>query len=90
VRRRPPGDDDTPPLLPEECLDLHQALSAAILGSALVNGAAARRGRLRVGNVADLVLLDGDPFRVPDASGIGVDATVLAGAVVHTAGKGEM
>lgn len=81
VRRRPPGVDDVAPLLPAESIDLHAALTAFTLGSARVNRVA--RGRLGLGNVADLVLLERDPFVMGDPAGVEVSMTVLAGVVVH-------
>lgn len=82
VRRKPPRDDGPPALLPGEGLTLDQALSAFTLGSALIQGSAGHRGRVRVGNVADLVLLDQDPFTVPDPAGTKVDMTMAAGRIV--------
>lgn len=82
VRRKPPGDDGPPTFQPSERLSLDQALAGFTLGSAVINGEARRRGRIRVGNVADLVLLDRDPFAVSDPAGIGVELTMSAGHVV--------
>ena len=82
VRRKPPGDDAAPTFQPRERLSLDQALAGFTLGSAEINGEARRRGRIRLGNVADLVLLDRDPFAVPDPAGIGVELTMSAGHVV--------
>jgi predicted amidohydrolase YtcJ len=82
VRRLPPGDDGPPILEPRERLSLDQALTGFTLGSSVINGDARRRGRVRVGNVADLVLLDRDPFASPDPAGIKVQMTMSAGLVV--------
>lgn len=82
IRRRPPGDDGPPMLTPDERLTLDQALVAFTLGSATINGTARRTGRIRVGNVADLVVLDRDPFTVDDPAGIAVEVTVASGAFV--------
>lgn len=89
TRRRPPGDDAPPPLGPGEALSLDEALTAATLGSARVNGVGRRRGRIRIGNVADLAILERDPFLVRDVAGIGVGTTVLGGTIVRRVGEGE-
>jgi predicted amidohydrolase YtcJ len=67
---------------PAERLTVEQALRAYTRGSAEATGSDARRGRVAVGQVADLVMLDRDPFEVP-ASGladIAVEMTLLGGA----------
>lgn len=68
------------PFLPEQALDLTAALAAYTRHSAWLNHAD-DRGVLRPGAVADLAVLDADPFRLP-ALGIGtvrVRSTWLAG-----------
>ena len=82
VRRRPPGDDGPDILMPGERLTIDQALTAFTVGSATVNGSADRTGRIRLGNVADLVLLERDPFTAGDPAGIGVEVTMASGEVV--------
>ncbi|MRH90239.1 amidohydrolase family protein [Nocardia sp. SYP-A9097] len=82
VNRRHPGSDK-PPLLPEQRLDLMTALAAYTAGSAYVN----RRddtGTLRVGALADLVVLDRDPFEHPlsDIADTEVAQTYVGGARV--------
>ena len=82
IRRRPPGDDRPEILMPDERLSLHEALSAFTVGSATINGTAGRTARIRLGNVADLVLLERDPFTTSDPAGIGVEVTMTSGQVV--------
>lgn len=82
IRRRPPGDDRPEILMPNERMSLDQALSAFTAGSATINGTAGRTGRIRLGNVADLVLLERDPFATSDPAGIGVEVTMASGQVV--------
>ena len=53
-------------LLPEQGLSLSAALTAATLGSARANGCH-EAGVIDVGCVADLVVLDRDPFQAPAA-----------------------
>ncbi|WP_330180790.1 amidohydrolase [Nocardia sp. NBC_01503] len=76
-------DSDEPPLLPEQRLDLMTALAAYTAGSAYVN----RRddtGTLRVGALADLVVLDRDPFehRPSEIAETQVDQTYVGGVRV--------
>jgi predicted amidohydrolase YtcJ len=75
------GDD---PFLPEQALDLATAFSAYTAGSAWVNHRD-DAGVLRPGAVADLVVLDRDPFASPVAE-IGaarVSSTWVGGRAVH-------
>jgi predicted amidohydrolase YtcJ len=55
------------PFLPEQALDLTTAFAAYTAGSAWINGRDRRDGAgvLAPGNVADLVVLDRDPFVGP-------------------------
>lgn len=67
VNRMLPVDDpdyNPRPFLPEQSLDLATALSAYTSGSGRINGVAGR-GVVRVGAVADLAVVDRDPFRMP-------------------------
>ena len=73
------------PLLPEQALDLTTAFSAYTRGSAWVNHRD-DAGLIEPGAVADLVVLDRDPFDGPAAE-IGaarVASTWVAGELVHT------
>jgi len=63
VNRVAPGGEDEP-LIPEEQLTLSAALSAYTAGTARINHAD-QSGRIAVGLLADLVLLDRDPFAGP-------------------------
>ncbi|WP_406412178.1 amidohydrolase [Streptomyces sp. NBC_01614] len=56
-----PGDGDTPVFLPGERIGLAEALSAYTAGSAYVNHLD-DTGEVRTGALADLVVLDRDPF----------------------------
>ncbi|MEV6234520.1 amidohydrolase [Saccharopolyspora shandongensis] len=84
VNRREPDTDDAP-FLPEQALDLVDALAAYTAGSAWVNHVDGETGTVEVGKAADLVVLDRDPFSLPPAE-IGqcrVDLTMVDGVVVH-------
>ena len=62
-----PGRAGRDPFLPEQALDLTTAFAAYTSGSAWVNGRDGRDGAgvLRPGAVADVVVLDRDPFAGP-------------------------
>ncbi|MER7013748.1 amidohydrolase [Saccharopolyspora sp. NPDC000359] len=87
VNRSEPGTDD-PPFLPEQSLDLVDALAAYTAGSAWVNHADRGTGTVEVGKAADLVVLDRDPFSLPPREiwRCAVDLTMVDGAVVHQRG----
>jgi predicted amidohydrolase YtcJ len=75
------------PLSPRNRLDLGTALTAYTTGSAWVNGLDDRTGRLSAGLLADLAVLDRDPFAHPPGE-IGtarVVTTYLAGETVFRA-----
>ncbi|MFJ3699346.1 amidohydrolase [Streptomyces sp. NPDC090052] len=76
--------EDRPPFLPEQRLDLGTALAAYTAGSAYVNGLDGG-GTIRVGALADLAVLDRDPFAGPpeEIGGTGVALTYVGGERVH-------
>jgi predicted amidohydrolase YtcJ len=65
---------------PHEALDLQAALEALTVTPAWLAGDADRRGRLRPGMLADLVILDRDPF--DDLAGAVVADTYLGGRTI--------
>ncbi len=69
--------DGREPWRPDQVVTRQQALAASTRG----------RTRLRVGDVADIAVLDSDPFRVCDATfeRMPVAATLLAGRATHGA-----
>ncbi|BCJ43424.1 hypothetical protein GCM10010168_42660 [Actinoplanes ianthinogenes] len=67
VNRQVPGADDDRVFLPEQRLDLGTALAAYTAGSGYLNHRD-DSGVVRTGNVADLVVLDRDPFDGPAAA----------------------
>ncbi len=83
VRRTSPGSD-LAPLLPGQAIDVRTALSAYTAGSARTNHLD-DGGRVVVGALADLVVLDRDVTAVPasEISGVRVDLTLVAGEPVH-------
>ncbi len=60
------GEPEHPVFLPEQRIDLATALTAYTAGSAYVNGLE-HTGTIGVGALADLVVLDRDPFAGPPA-----------------------
>ncbi len=76
---------EKPPFLPDERIDLDDALAAFTLGSAWVNHLDGEVGSIEVGKAADLVVLDRDLFDRA-AGEIGearVVATFIDGVAVH-------
>jgi predicted amidohydrolase YtcJ len=72
------------PFLPEQALDLAEALAAYTIGSAYVNHLDDETGTIEPGKLADLVVLDRDPFAHPaaDIGSTGVLATYVQGDAV--------
>ncbi|MGZ6734895.1 MAG: amidohydrolase [Nocardioides sp.] len=75
------------PLLPEQALPLERAWTAYTAGSAWVNHLDHETGALVPGHLADLAILDGDPFAGPphEISSHRVVRTVVGGETVHEA-----
>ena len=71
-------EDGRGPWHPEECISRGQALASSARG----------RSRIRVGDPADLVVLDADPLAVPDAvfAAMPVAATLVAGRFTYDGG----
>ncbi|ANS69921.1 metal-dependent glycoprotease [Streptomyces lincolnensis] len=86
VNRRTPDARDRPVFLPAERLGLAQALTAYTAGSAYANHLD-DSGRVRVGALADLVVLDRDPFAGPaqDIARTRVALTYVGGERVYAA-----
>jgi predicted amidohydrolase YtcJ len=77
--------DGRPAWHPEQRLDLAEALSATCVTPAWLSGDEHRRGKLLPGYLADLVVLDRDPFTVEDDAlpEVEVVATMTGGRWVH-------
>jgi hypothetical protein len=80
----PAGETDTP-FLPDERIDLATALAAFTINAAYVNGLDDRTGSIEVGKLADLIVVDRNPFEIApsDLSEVEVELTLLEGAPVH-------
>jgi predicted amidohydrolase YtcJ len=83
VNRVEPGGDPERIFLPNQRLDLTTALTAYTAGSAYVNGLD-DTGTLRPGHLADLVVLDRDPYGVSagELAELRVEATYVDGRCV--------
>jgi len=71
---RPPAGDGIP---------VTDALRAYTRGAAFAGSDEDRMGTLAVGNLGDLVVLDGSPWAVDDLGDLAVDLTVVGGEVVY-------
>jgi predicted amidohydrolase YtcJ len=79
------------PFLPDQSLDLAQALAAYTIGSAYVNHLDEDTGSVELGKLADLVVLDRDPFAAPpsEIGSTGVLATYVQGEPVYLSKSGD-
>ncbi|MFC8343050.1 amidohydrolase [Streptomyces sp. NPDC057280] len=86
VNRQAPDADDAPVFLPAERVGLTEALTAYTAGSAYVNHLD-DTGEVRAGALADLVVLDRDPFDIPhtEIAKTRVALTYVGGARVYAA-----
>ncbi len=77
--------DDRPPWRPEEALTLEQALHATCVAPAWLSHDERVRGTLVPGRLADLVVLDRDPFgcEPEELAQVEVVATMVGGRWVH-------
>jgi predicted amidohydrolase YtcJ len=78
------------PFLPSQSLELAEALAAYTIGSAYVNHLDDETGTIEPGKLADLVVLDRDPFAHPAAEigSTGVLATYVQGEPVYLSTSG--
>jgi predicted amidohydrolase YtcJ len=68
---------------PEQQLTLDEALQATTVNPAWLARDEHRRGKLLPGYLADLVVLDSDPYDVDDLTSVNVVATMLGGRWTH-------
>lgn len=70
---------------PSEKITIHEAVHAATVGSSIVTGQDAQKGRLIPGQLADMVFLEAHPAEVPieDIHSIPVLATAVGGNFTH-------
>jgi len=82
--------DERPPWRPEQAVTIEEALRAATVAPAWLEGQEQRRGKLRPGMLADLVVLDSDPFtcRSEELPELRVLATMVGGRWTHVGPEG--
>lgn len=70
--------------VPEQKVTVAEALTAYTAGSARAEFEENRKGSIRAGRLADLVILSADPFRVrpEEIGGLNVEMTIVGGKVV--------
>jgi predicted amidohydrolase YtcJ len=85
VGRMVPGEPDGEPFLPDERVDLPAALAAFTSGSAYALRLEDQTGSVTPGKLADLAVLDRDPFdpAAGPVGGVRVLATLVEGEPVH-------
>jgi predicted amidohydrolase YtcJ len=78
------------PFLPGQGLELAEALAAYTIGSAYVNHLDDETGTIEAGKLADIVVLDRDPFAAPksEIGSTGVLATYVQGEPVYLSTSG--
>jgi predicted amidohydrolase YtcJ len=78
------------PFLPGQSLELAEALAAYTIGSAYVNHLDDETGTIELGKLADLVVLDRDPFAAPksEIGSTAVLATYVQGEPVYLSTSG--
>lgn len=86
VNRLNPDEPDLAPLNGAERIGLADALAAFTTGSAYVNHREGDSGAIAPGMLADLVVLDRDPFAGGPIRDTGVDMTIVGGQVVYEEG----
>ena len=81
TRRRADGSPGPQGWHPEQRLDIREAISGFTLGPAYASGREDRLGRLSAGFLADLIILDKDPFTCDPAELIAIQpvATMIMG-----------
>jgi predicted amidohydrolase YtcJ len=77
--------DERPPWHPEQRITVEEAVHATCVAPTWLEGAERRRGRLVPGQLADLVVLDRDPFvcKPEELPEVAVVATMVGGRWVH-------
>ncbi len=89
VLRKDPSDATGSQLLPDEAITVDDMIRALTIGGAQLMHQESIRGSLEVGKLADLVLIDKDPYEtVPqDLSEINIKLTMFDGRIVYQDGS---
>ena len=84
---RQPLDGSLPPYRPEEAMSVEEALQIYTAGGAYASFEEGFKGQIKPGMAADFVILDGNPFDVPESeiSRIPTVSTFLGGRKVYDA-----
>ncbi len=87
VTRQTLGGEPRDGWFPQERVDVELALRAYTVNNAYAAGEERIKGRIAAGYLADLVMLDADPFRVAPArlKDVKVMLTMVGGRLVHSA-----
>jgi len=74
---------------PQECVDVETAVDAYTIGSAYAQFMEDRKGRIREGYLADLVILDQDIFTISadQIQYLRPDLTMVGGKIVYQTGQ---
>jgi predicted amidohydrolase YtcJ len=85
VTRQTPEGEPSEGWIPEERIDVETALRAYTVNNAWAEGTDDRKGRLKPGFLADVVVLDRDPRSTEpsEIQHVRVDLTVVDGRIVH-------
>jgi predicted amidohydrolase YtcJ len=89
VTRQTLGGEPKGGWFPEERVDLETALRAYTVNNAWAAGEERLKGRIAAGLLADLVVLDRDPFAIPPAQlkDVAVLHTIVGGRIVYPSGR---
>lgn len=83
VTRVSPDDRTMPVFYPGERVALGDAIAAFTIGSAYVNHREFDTGTIEPGKLADLVVLDRDPFGEGPIGDVNVDLTMIGGSILY-------
>ncbi len=85
VMRKDDATPDRPSWTPQQALTLSQALWGYTVGAAYAGGQETQQGSIEPGKLADLVVLEEDPFTVPVERIVGAEiaATIVGGEMVY-------
>jgi predicted amidohydrolase YtcJ len=85
VVRRDDATPDRPSWTPQQALTLSQAVWGYTVGAAYAGGQEAHQGSIEPGKLADLVVLEEDPFTTSAEriAGAEIAATIVGGKIVH-------
>jgi len=85
TRQRLDGSPSAQGWIPEQKITLQQAIQAYTVGAAFAAGWEDRLGQLKPGYLADLIVLDRDPFEIPadELASLAPQATMVGGEWVY-------